>query len=87
MIYLTVRNQASRVQRVSMPFQTYNHCFYFEFRHTHVSLRGEDGKNIFAISEGEIKTGRANAGSEDTKFISETAEYFLAGILDGIADG
>lgn len=66
------------------PINTY---IDFDFRHTHVSLRGKDGKNIFAVSEGEIKTGRANAGSEDTKFISETAEFFLAGILDGIADG
>jgi glutamine synthetase len=39
------------------------------------------------VSEGELETGRTNAGNEDTKFISEEAEFFLAGILDGIADG
>ena len=56
-------------------------------RHTHVSLRNKDGRNIFAVSDEEINSGRANAANGDTKFISQEAEWFLAGILDGIADG
>ncbi|EPQ58286.1 glutamine synthetase/guanido kinase [Gloeophyllum trabeum ATCC 11539] len=54
--------------------------------HIHVSLRTEDGSNAFAVSDEELKTGRAGAAYEDTKFISQTAEWFLAGILDGISD-
>ena len=53
----------------------------------HVSLRNKDGRNIFAVSAEELETGRANAANEDTKFISQEAEWFLAGVLDGIADG
>jgi glutamine synthetase len=52
-----------------------------------VSLRNAEGRNIFAVSDAELKTGRSNAANEDTKFISQEAEWFLAGILDGIADG
>ncbi|KJA14820.1 hypothetical protein HYPSUDRAFT_48825 [Hypholoma sublateritium FD-334 SS-4] len=54
--------------------------------HVHISLRNKEGRNIFAVSADELKTGRANAANEDTKFISQEAEWFLAGILDGIAD-
>ncbi|PPQ87978.1 hypothetical protein CVT25_001057 [Psilocybe cyanescens] len=54
--------------------------------HVHVSLRNKEGQNIFAVSDTELKTGRANAANDDTKFISQEAEWFLAGILDGIAD-
>ncbi|TFK42294.1 hypothetical protein BDQ12DRAFT_623350 [Crucibulum laeve] len=54
--------------------------------HVHVSLRDNSGKNIFAMSESELKTGRKNAAYEDTKFFSQEGEWFLAGILDGIAD-
>lgn len=35
----------------------------------------------------ELKTGRANPANKDTRFISQEAEWFLAGVLDGIADG
>lgn len=56
-------------------------------RHVHVSLRDKDGKNIFAVSEADIAAGgRKGAANDDTKFISQEAEWFLAGILDGIAD-
>ncbi|KAJ4497877.1 hypothetical protein C8R41DRAFT_758394 [Lentinula lateritia] len=55
--------------------------------HTHVSLRDDSGKNIFAVSEAELSTGRPGAANDDVKFLSEEAEHFLAGILDGIADG
>lgn len=72
---------------MSSPLGSCDAYIYAYFRHTHVSLRGKDRKNVFAVSEEEIKTGRTNAGSEDTKFISQEAEWFLAGILDGIADG
>ncbi|KAF8350472.1 hypothetical protein F5887DRAFT_939383 [Amanita rubescens] len=55
--------------------------------HVHVSLRNSDGKNIFAISQSELESGgRVNATYEDTKFISQEAEWFLSGILDGITD-
>ncbi|PPQ63260.1 hypothetical protein CVT24_006785 [Panaeolus cyanescens] len=54
--------------------------------HVHVSLRDSSGRNAFAVSEQELKTGRAGAANEDTRFISQEAEWFLAGVLDGIAD-
>lgn len=54
--------------------------------HVHVSLKNMEGLNIFSVSEAELQTGRANAANEDTKFISQEAEWFLAGVLDGIAD-
>jgi len=50
-------------------------------------LRNKEGRNIFAVSDAELKTGRADAANEDTKFMSKEAEWFLAGVLDGIADG
>ena len=57
-------------------------------RHVHVSLRNSAGNNIFAISQSELESGgRANAAYDDTKFISQEAEWFLSGILNGIADG
>jgi glutamine synthetase len=57
------------------------------FSHIHVSLRNKEGRNIFALSGNELKDGRVNAANDDTKFISQEAEWFLAGVLDGIADG
>ena len=54
--------------------------------HIHVSLRDKDGKSLFAVSEAELKTGRANAAYEDTKFLSQEGERFLAGVLDGLPD-
>ncbi|KAF6763791.1 hypothetical protein DFP72DRAFT_873395 [Ephemerocybe angulata] len=55
--------------------------------HVHVSLRDKDGRNIFAVSEKEASSGgREGASYKDTKYISQEAEWFLAGILDGIAD-
>ncbi len=56
-------------------------------RHIHVSLRDEEGKSIFAVSDSELKTGRANAQYEDIKFLSQEGEWFLAGILEGLPDG
>lgn len=54
--------------------------------HVHVSLRDKNGRNIFAVSDSELVGGRIGASYDDTKFISQEAEWFLAGILDGIAD-
>ncbi|KAG8746940.1 hypothetical protein FRC10_003111 [Ceratobasidium sp. 414] len=54
--------------------------------HIHVSLRDKDGKNIFAISDPEVKKGREGAANDDTKFISQEGEWFLAGVLDGLQD-
>lgn len=60
-----------------------NLCFD---RHIHVSLRDSSDRNVFAVSDSELSSGRADAAYEDTKFISSEAESFLAGVLDGIAD-
>ncbi|KAH7103989.1 glutamine synthetase/guanido kinase [Auriculariales sp. MPI-PUGE-AT-0066] len=54
--------------------------------HTHVSLRDKSGRNIFGLHDNQLKTGRPEAQHEDTRFISQEAEWFLAGILEGLAD-
>jgi len=54
--------------------------------HTHVSLKDPSGKNVFAYSDPEHPNGRPGAAFEDTKFLSQTGEQFLAGILDGLPD-
>ncbi|KAJ9103055.1 hypothetical protein QFC21_002477 [Naganishia friedmannii] len=55
--------------------------------HIHVSIRDKTGRNIFALSEEEIKAGgRQDAKWKDTKYISQEAEWFLAGILNGLPD-
>jgi hypothetical protein len=56
-------------------------------RHTHVSLRTAEGKNLFAVSEAELENGREGAAYTDTKWLSQEGEWFLAGVLDGLADG
>ncbi|KIP12283.1 hypothetical protein PHLGIDRAFT_98208 [Phlebiopsis gigantea 11061_1 CR5-6] len=55
--------------------------------HIHVSLRDLDGRSIFAVSDAELKTGRQDAANDETKFISQEAEWFLAGLLEGLPDG
>lgn len=56
--------------------------------HIHVSLRDEAGKNVFAVSDQDIEAGgRQGAQYEDTKFLSQVGEWFVAGILDGLQDG
>ena len=52
----------------------------------HVSLKSKDGRNIFAVSDAEMQTGRADAAFDDSKWLSKEGEWFLAGILDGLAD-
>ncbi|KAF8507904.1 hypothetical protein BU17DRAFT_57077 [Hysterangium stoloniferum] len=54
--------------------------------HVHVSLRTASGKNLFAVSDSELKTGRKGAANDETKFLSLEGEHFLAGILDGLTD-
>ncbi|WVQ70556.1 hypothetical protein IAR50_000075 [Cryptococcus sp. DSM 104548] len=55
--------------------------------HTHVSLQDKDGKNIFAVTDEEAANGgRANAAYDDVKYISQEAEWFLAGLLEGMPD-
>jgi len=54
--------------------------------HIHVSLRGADGKNVFAVSNSELQTGREGAAYNDTRFMSQIGEWFLAGVLDGLPD-
>ncbi|KAG8752732.1 hypothetical protein FRC14_006751 [Serendipita sp. 396] len=54
--------------------------------HVHVSLKTKDGKNLFAVDEADLKNGRANAQYDDTRWLSQEGEWFLAGILDGLED-
>lgn len=54
--------------------------------HVHISLRDKEGKNVFAVSDEEMKEGREGASSEDTKRISLIGEQFLAGVLLGLPD-
>jgi len=54
--------------------------------HIHVSLRDSKGENVFEFPGAETGKGREGAKYDDTKFISEAAEQFLAGILDGLPD-
>ncbi|KAF5373724.1 hypothetical protein D9758_000723 [Tetrapyrgos nigripes] len=52
--------------------------------HIHVSLCDKNGRNIFALSEPELSNGRAGAANDDTKFMSEEGEQFLAGLVPTI---
>jgi len=55
--------------------------------HIHVSLRGSSGSNVFALSDDEVAAGgRANAKYNDLRWISQEAEWFLGGILEGLTD-
>ncbi|KAH9981333.1 hypothetical protein BGW80DRAFT_1434505 [Lactifluus volemus] len=54
--------------------------------HIHVSLRDNHGNNAFAIETEGLQRGRDGAAYEELKYISQTAEYFLAGVLDGLTD-
>lgn len=61
------------------------HCLARSNRHIHLSLRTPEGKNAFAWT-GDAE-GRPGALYKDTKHISQLAEWFLAGLLDGLQDG
>lgn len=54
--------------------------------HTHVSLRDSTGRNTFAIPDHQLQSGRVGASYSDTRYISREAEWFLAGVLDGLQD-
>jgi len=54
--------------------------------HIHVSLRDSNGRNVFAVQPEELEKGRTGAAYDELKYISQTAEYFLAGVLDGLTD-
>jgi glutamine synthetase len=54
--------------------------------HVHVSLKSKEGRNVFAVSDADLARGRADAAFEDTKWLSKEGEWFLAGVLDGLAD-
>lgn len=56
--------------------------------HIHVSLRDKNKRNIFAVTPEEAKSGgRKDAPYEDLKYLSQEAEWFLAGLLEGLPDG
>lgn len=51
-------------------------------------MRDKSGRNIFAVTEEEkANGGREGAAFDDTKYISQEAEWFLAGLLEGLSDG
>lgn len=52
-----------------------------------MSIRDSNNDNIFAIKPEELKEGRAGAAYDELKYISQNAEYFLAGVLHGLTDG
>lgn len=52
-----------------------------------MSIRDGDGDNIFAIKPEELEGGREGAAYDELKYISQNAEYFLAGVLHGLTDG
>ncbi|KAL1409867.1 hypothetical protein Q8F55_003866 [Vanrija albida] len=55
--------------------------------HIHVSLRDKNRRNIFAVTDEEAKSGgRKNAAFDDLKYLSQEAEWFLAGLLEGLPD-
>ncbi|GAA5829207.1 hypothetical protein JCM3766R1_001017 [Sporobolomyces carnicolor] len=54
--------------------------------HVHISLRDSQGKNVFAVGPEDLKDGRKDAKFDDTKRISQEAEWFLAGVLEGLPD-
>ncbi|KAG1759849.1 glutamine synthetase guanido kinase [Suillus occidentalis] len=55
--------------------------------HIHVSLKDGEGRNAFSLSDVDRDHGRANAAFEDTRYLSQIGEHFLAGVLDGLPDG
>ncbi|WWD20609.1 hypothetical protein CI109_105085 [Kwoniella shandongensis] len=55
--------------------------------HIHVSLQDANGKNIFGLSDEETKAGgRKDAAHKDLQYLSQEAEWFLAGLLEGMSD-
>ncbi|CCF52161.1 hypothetical protein NDA11_003190 [Ustilago hordei] len=57
--------------------------------HIHVSLCDpKTGRNMFALSKEEqiAQQGRKEAKYEDVKYLSQQAEWFLAGVMTGLPD-
>ncbi|CAE6498765.1 unnamed protein product [Rhizoctonia solani] len=54
--------------------------------HVHVSLRDKSGRNVFAVAGGDKEKGREDAQYQDTRFMSQEGEWFLAGVLEGLTD-
>ena len=52
-----------------------------------MSLKDKHGNNIFALTENQLERGRPDAKYDDTRFLSQEGEWFLAGVLDGLPDG
>jgi len=53
----------------------------------HVSLCDSNGRNVFALGEGEMAAGgRVDAKYKDLRMISQEAEWFLGGVLEGLPD-
>lgn len=52
-----------------------------------MSIRDGNNDNIFAIKPEELEGGRTGAAYDELKYISQDAEYFLAGVLHGLTDG
>jgi len=77
-----------RVSRLPQEIQDLRRRNKTDDSHIHVSIRDKSGRNIFAVTEEEKKAGgRKDAAFEDTKFLSQEAEWFLAGLLEGLSDG
>lgn len=56
--------------------------------HIHVSLQDKSGRNIFALTDQELEAGgRQDAPFEPMKYMTQEAEWFLAGLVDGLPDG
>lgn len=85
---LTPKTSAPGMQRVSWFLMQANQLLKSDafLSHIHVSLRTKDGKNVFALPDADVKKGRAGAEYDDTRFMSQEGEWFLAGILDGLTD-
>lgn len=53
-----------------------------------MSLRDKEGRNIFGLSKEQTAAGgRKDAKWKDLQYISQEAEWFLAGLLEGLKDG
>ena len=51
-------------------------------------MRDPDGRNVFSLTKDEIQAGgRKDCKYADMKYMPKEAEWFLAGLLDGLPDG
>jgi hypothetical protein len=81
---MTVDRRSKR----AAPGKCYQKLSVAEPSHIHASLRDAKGTNVFAVTTHDLATGgRSDASHDQLKFISREAEYFLAGLVTGLADG